>query len=1091
MSINFYQKNKGAVSVFLVIILVPVLLISSLFVDLGRVQLGEAVVASAQDVALNTLLTQYDADLKEYYGFMGSCQNISDYYETAENCFRNSVKSQYMDDTELDTIWTSVSNTFKPKNPDAGSIVDLLQITERGSGVKVGAIKDANLAKPTFIKTQIVEFMKYRAPINLVSGQLGKLLENLKGSANDLKNAEEDKKLIDSKEDFLVKEADLLEYLQEIYDEICEYQNLGITDEYCKQVISELNGYKEKFKAWHIKMFKDLFNTENLRIFNHFQMDIGTYQSETYQSDICSEYIVPTESNDGKKNRVNSSLYSLAERITNFYKAKKELEEVMNQTTPQDVGTGSGQAYNIQYWRDVTERLNSNDKYEKFKSSVMDMYKSYSITMFLYNEYSDLCSGGDLSRLNDDNNKYGSFTEYFHSNYSGQEMNIKNCYLAAVAQVESIHTKYFYEGGKLNTDNSDTYKTVVSKLESISSDNIYNISSDGLDKKIKEVYSYISEVFIKFEKAKKILTSVSKKLGSDKLKKLIDDYNKSYEKYKGLADKSQTELGQKEKAELDSMKDVVENVTIEGVEALKARIDNIQNQVVEKIYSYIKSMKYQNTEIIKINGYAVFKDASDIEPEDIVIEYSILDENEKKSFHFEREGNDDLRITINKNNNPDITVEPIPLYTWMKTKFRKEVAQRPEKYGDEYQSEEDAKEDFGGSDSSKKEEADKTDNDNISVDSKASDIKKTYQNIAENFPSAFKGDAVGILDICFSLFRFSGKLLDDFDGSITSLRDTLFTTDYVIHMFTYNTFEEEGLVQLALKKEPYKSSGIGYDNIKNVKDSVRGNANDKARGTWYSEDYQDTYNKSLTNKMLNAENNFAYLAEVEYILKGGENSENIRNVLLNIYAIRLSLNAVPCFMKFWDNSELKIFANFISVLSRGVVPEKLVRTLCIIITIAAESYYDIQILQEGLSVPLIKNEKQIIANNPIVPVADYSQNPPTYASIFDKGADAPLLQLSYSDYLMVFLILGLSGGDEKEMSDIYARIGDVIQANMMKLTSSNEYKLSNSIEFFEISSDMRVNPLLMDLPLFSAYDTPNASSPSGWCDFSYTSRRGY
>ena len=40
MSINFYQKNKGAVSVFLVIILVPVLLISSLFVDLGRVQLG-------------------------------------------------------------------------------------------------------------------------------------------------------------------------------------------------------------------------------------------------------------------------------------------------------------------------------------------------------------------------------------------------------------------------------------------------------------------------------------------------------------------------------------------------------------------------------------------------------------------------------------------------------------------------------------------------------------------------------------------------------------------------------------------------------------------------------------------------------------------------------------------------------------------------------------------------------------------------------------------------------------------------------------------------------------------------------------------
>ncbi len=1086
MSINFYQKNKGAVSVFLVIILVPVLLISSLFVDLGRVQLGEAVVASAQDVALNTLLTQYDADLKEYYGFMGSCQNISDYYETAENCFRNSVKSQYMDDTELDTIWTSVSNTFKPKNPDAGSIVDLLQITERGSGVKVGAIKDANLANPTFIKTQIVEFMKYRAPINLVSGQLGKLLENLKDSANDLKNAEEDKKLIDSKEDFLVKEADLLEYLQEIYDEICEYQNLGITDEYCKQVIDELNDCEEKYKNWHIKMFKDLFNTEKLRMFNHFQMKIETYQTKIY-----SNYIVPTESNDSKINRVNSSLYSLAERITNFYKAKQELEEVMNQTTPQDVGTDSGQAYNIQYWRDVTERLKSNDKYEKFKSSVMDMYESYSITMFLYKEYSDLCTDGDLSKLNNDNNKYGSFTEYFHSNYSGQEMNIKNCYSAVIAQVEGIHSKYFYEKGKLSPDSSDVYKTVVSKLENISSENIHNIGSEGLDNEIKGTYSYIYYAFNNLGNAKMILDSVSKKLGGKKLRKLLDDYNKSYIKYKNLADKSQTELGQKEKAELDSMKNVIDNVTTEGIEKLKIRIDNINGQVVKKIYNYINTMKYQKTKIIQIDGYAAFKNASLIKEKDIVIENSLLNKNAEDSFDFKKEGSSNLEIKIDNDNNPDMTVNPIPLYTWMETKFRKGVAERPKNHGDEYQSEEDAKEDFGGSDSSKKEEADKTDNDDISADSKTSDIKKTYQNIAENFPSAFKGDAVGILDICFSLFRFSGKLLDDFNGSITSLRDTLFTTDYVMHMFTYNTFEEEGLVQLALKKEPYKSSGIGYDNIKNIKNSVRGNANDKARGTWYSEDYQDTYNKSLTNKMLNAENNFAYLAEVEYILKGGENSENIRNVLLNIYAIRLSLNAVPCFMKFWDDKELKIFANFISVLSRGVVPEKLVRVLCIIITIAAESYYDIQILQEGLSVPLIKNEKQIIANNPIAPIADYSQNPPTYASIFDKGAEAPLLQLSYSDYLMVFLILGLSGGDEKEMSDIYARIGDVIQANMMKLTSSNEYKLSNSIEFFEISSDMRVNPLLMDLPLFSAYDTPNALSPSGWCDFSYTSRRGY
>ena len=60
-----FHKNRGAISVFLVIILVPCMLVSSVFVDISRVQLSRAVAESSADLALSTLMTYYDYDLNE------------------------------------------------------------------------------------------------------------------------------------------------------------------------------------------------------------------------------------------------------------------------------------------------------------------------------------------------------------------------------------------------------------------------------------------------------------------------------------------------------------------------------------------------------------------------------------------------------------------------------------------------------------------------------------------------------------------------------------------------------------------------------------------------------------------------------------------------------------------------------------------------------------------------------------------------------------------------------------------------------------------------------------------------------------------
>ena len=86
--LRIFRKRNGSVSVFLTIILVPVIVISCLFVDASRTKLASSVVSSAGDLTLNTVLTQYDGILNDYYGLMASSQTIDEFLSHADEYFQ-------------------------------------------------------------------------------------------------------------------------------------------------------------------------------------------------------------------------------------------------------------------------------------------------------------------------------------------------------------------------------------------------------------------------------------------------------------------------------------------------------------------------------------------------------------------------------------------------------------------------------------------------------------------------------------------------------------------------------------------------------------------------------------------------------------------------------------------------------------------------------------------------------------------------------------------------------------------------------------------------------------------------------------------
>ena len=101
--IKFFSKTKGVVSVFLVMILVPMMVISALFVDASRVQLANSVAASAGDLTLNTALTDYDTLLKDMYGLFATAQDTDDLYEKLEDYYKTCITSSGVSSDDADS----------------------------------------------------------------------------------------------------------------------------------------------------------------------------------------------------------------------------------------------------------------------------------------------------------------------------------------------------------------------------------------------------------------------------------------------------------------------------------------------------------------------------------------------------------------------------------------------------------------------------------------------------------------------------------------------------------------------------------------------------------------------------------------------------------------------------------------------------------------------------------------------------------------------------------------------------------------------------------------------------------------------------
>ena len=900
MKKNLY-KCRGAVSIFLVIVLVPSIVCSSLFVDASRVKSATGLVASAGDLTLNTVLSQYDVDLNDFYGLMASAQNMDDVLGAAEDYFVSCIKSQGIDTTNTAKWANSIKNVFL----EDGDISDLLGIDlAPESKVTVTPTTDGSLTNPALIKTQTVEFMKYRSPINSIVA----LYEKLSNSSKELENTTKTSDLVDKKQEYYEAQGDVAEKAYEVYENIIKYDKLGINASDLQSMKSFIDSLEGKYKECHIKMVKDLYNTQGL-------------------SDSNIKYCVTIPTNYSPQNKYkNATANAIGGLIDKLMRAYDQFINAKNSFDNNIKGwpTSGNKYYDIQYWAYCCK----NSSY---------FTNVYNKEINLKNAYINLIDAVEHAADGALNEEYTS--TYNSTNISGVTKGVKKTNQAWWNLLDPI-TK---DAVVSVTKSGSKYNTSVSKIKSVT--NLYDrISISSTDTKLADMYNTLNDYYTRYKEAFDLLSKIVKGLGE--LKKLVVKADKKFETWESKANEyaSDIELAKSDKKEIKEVKETYQKLKESDIQDYIDHINNVKS-AVGTVKDGAKKIKYSGQSIIdkKINGFSSFKKNSNVVEKDIPLYEADLNNYANSSFQFSMEGVNISSLNFTENNDPKIADRKYAVYKWM-------IDQ-----GFDVPKDSDKENEY----KDKKKEAEKQANDADST-TLTSVASKNDISTLSGLPSGTSADldAGKITTKIKDVSNFVNKLFSNFGSTMSQagvdLRDDLFTVDYITSMLTWQTFEYEAKYNMLDKSQQ--------------KDITFNNANSYYAGKneeWKSQEVTQKYNKTLTNKLRNsAATNWSYCNEVEYIMygKGIDDSKSALNG--SIYMIRFALNVPSVFSTFYSDDGLQAFAAAVNTATHGIVPAGLVKVIICLGLTALESARDLKTLKCGIPVILIKkNDKDLFVKN--------------------------------------------------------------------------------------------------------------------------------
>lgn len=925
--IQIFQKKNGSVSVFLAIILVPMMLIASIMIDYGRVQLGSAVLSSAGDLALNTALTSYDNVLKDVYGLMATSQNNDELLENLEEYYTKSIIAQGVSKADADDYVGQIMNTLKGVSDTSSTDFMNMEVVT----FDVEEPDTASLVNPALLRGQIVNFMKYRAPIN---GGMS-LLESLKSFSNLSKQME----LVENKQKYYNEHATLLENCEKAWGYMAKYRELFNKTEDFTEIKNYMNNIENEYKTINSNVIHNYYNNIPTK---YFASPTTCYKDDSGQWVFIY---------DGSQ--VTKSTYYTDNKNSNYEPDKEDILESLEALI----------AYmnNIPTFVDIATKYGGEDKYPIQVATWAGLnkesdFKAYKNLYIAYTNFADMYN--TLSKDNKEatveitSNKVGNTVTYSYDIILKNEDDSEEDNEDSNKSNANVTTK------KLNeyyNEISNIYQTYMEKLNKgtctifwdyAAYEEEYNNVLADTNSKISGIATQVNAYRDKLSQAKSYLEQCNEQLRiiadkvnpnntSSTLQSALNTWNSSASDSTIKNDA----IAQQDKAEIEQMKEFIK---YEDVKKLSDRVGNAINEIDKNIqeinkYTYCGSFygdidnlntlvkKLSSAENSALSNLSMVTATLDSLSSDIAV-------RQIKKGDFKNDWSSD------SSKNPIFSVDQYRFYTYLYNNYNQTVSETTEVNSDKTTAAKNDAENKKDSIESLGNDAKEDSKNGNSVSSNS--IEKFYEGTTSPSNSeVYKNIVNGVYDIpsisedsvskgntssgLSSMFSEISKLLKN---AAVNLRDYIYIEEYIMNMFSYNTYEKEIINKI--------------DNENSTKIDTN------------SSEYKSEA-KTLTNIPINKNNNYSYLQEVEYIIYGNNGTTK---TYATIFGIRLAMNSIYAFTDTeLRNSAYAIAASIFSV--PPLTPLIPVAQYGILFAVSiAESGLDLQQLKEGKAVPLMKDD---------------------------------------------------------------------------------------------------------------------------------------
>lgn len=915
------RKNiNGAISIFLVLIMVPMFTFAGTIVDLSRVNSANVVLSGASDLTMNAALSDYNEILKDVYGIFAMSATEDDLTNNLKRYFNNSLSNiSDLDTTDsytrdyINSLTSWLSTAGSEGSADFDTLIKLTNATCDVSYVGGSEVYHSNI-----LKRQILEYMKYRGVV-AVSQELINKFSGFSGF-------DKQSKAIKAKMNYEKELEKIGDSCQTAYNELYEARKQKHTS-----VTQDILGYEIEADCENkIELFKDAY------------LKTVSLAKENY--DNISKYLVyikVLEDTSADKLNVNSNVILYNEISNKSSEATENMGEGLKEghTVTNEAYTHKGLEgvlSNVEYFKSnnigLTSGCEMND--EKTDFDVSSDYKGgfYGTMKSFVDDIKSQKSNinGELSEdnvikvyqlkrtinnwiNNDDNKTYlaniWALKDYFYS-CEGNDCKINEYFKNIEGFICDINDIADYTNNYVNS-----YKDKVKSL------------AVEANKQIRLVFDDCTIMISKYEAIEKDLNAVISDIEAAEEKG--DDWKKSIDKVTDNSSKQtmtsdyESEAQPLKKADVEALRDKVIIVNKEFYQDILDRIKSLKycgNKLAEK---------YDSSKVEKADYEKDFK-KSKIMPDTVDSNGMAAAINSAKA-NFESDTGNSFKAFCRLLENDEFSTksgfttkaqeENQQFFEYLASNFEYKAGTEEEEKSEASDGGKEALIDEGKVTSAKeKAKNDKTLSGDVSsdfLDAMVTNNSKSQQDIGVDPTDPEGSSDDNVTDTADSM---SGEETTSFLEAVGNIaatgRDKLYLVEYMRNMFSCYTTNLD------------PSTGKTYEDTAN-------------------------FERTLSDIVISEDNNLYYGGECEYILWGGTPSSAVNKTKASIFGIRFILNLIYAMSAPDINALTFEWATVIAGWTVFGVP--IVQTVLKIALALAESAYDLNQLCLGKSVPLYKS----------------------------------------------------------------------------------------------------------------------------------------